>query len=122
MGTCYPLGSVLSKNAILVFETGNDDVDHCFSSTSDANDRLNQAVFNVSVGSSFTSEEHEAEFIYTVSPNLRDRIDEAKRNLRCEIIMRDAMNRHAVPADRDLRINIKNAIDDIRSQLLQPVF
>lgn len=110
------------KNAILVFETENGGVDHCYCSTSDANERLNQAVSNGSAGSIFTCDEHEAEFIYAVSPSLRDRIDEAKRKLRSDIILRDAMNRHAVPADRDLRIKIKNAIDDIRSQLLQPVF
>ena len=107
-------------NTILVFEDAGK-AQHCFCTEAEATDRLQKATAAGSGGSMFINEDLGAEMVYAVSPDLRERVEEAKRKLNHDLTIRDALNRHGVPTDRDLRIKIKKAIDDLRETVLRPV-
>lgn len=108
------------KNTILIYEEAGA-VHHCFCTEAEATTRMKQAAAEGSGGSMFVSDGMGADLTYAVSPDLRERVEEAKRKLRFDMAIRDALNRHGVPKDRDLRIQIKNAIDDLRETVLRPV-
>lgn len=110
------------QNTILVFEAADGTVQHCFCTEAEATQRLKQAVSAGSAGSMFFNDGLAAEMVFSVSPDLRERVEEAKRKLRNDLTVRNALNRHGVPADQDLRIKIKKAIDELRESVLRPVF
>lgn len=107
------------KNAILVYEDAGQ-VKHCFCSAEEARARLEASTVMNSGGSVFTNESIDAAMLYAVSPQLRDRVNDAKLKLRSDIAVREALNRHGVPQDTDLRTKIANAIKDLRTTVLQP--
>lgn len=116
------LATEAKKNTILVFEDADGTVRHAFCTQAEATERLKLATAAGSGGSMFINEDLGAEMVYAVSPDLRERVGEAKRKLRNDILVRDALNRQGVPNDRDLRIKIKKAIDELReSVLLRPL-
>lgn len=108
------------SNTILVYEEAGT-AKHRFCTKAQATEHLDRAAAEGSAGSMFTVSEMEAELVYKVSPNVRERVDEAKRKLRIDIAVRDALNRQGVPSDRDLRIKIKKAIDELGVTVLRPV-
>lgn len=104
------------QDTILVFEEEGQ-VKHCFCSEAVANDRLLKARAGDTGGSMFTSSGVRAESIFSISPNLRERVDAAKMKLRQDILIRDALDRNGVPRDSVLRIGIYKAISELREQL-----
>lgn len=56
-----------------------------------------------------------AETYYQVSAEFREKVDAARRDVQLSLEARDAMDRHGVPHDRDLRIAVYRAIVDMRS-------
>ena len=112
-----------SKNTILVFEDADGTVRHVFCTQAEATERLKSALDAGSGGSMlFNSDEMDAKMLYDVSPDLRARVETAKCKLRGDLIVRDALNRHGIPNDRELRANINKVIADLRKTVLQPVF
>lgn len=121
MATTQDQSAAARLNAILVFEADDGSAQHRFCTAAEATDHLDKAAASFSGGSMFINEELGAEMVYAVSPDLRARVDEAKRKLKFEMAIRDALNRHGVPADRQLRISIKKAIDELRETVLRPL-
>jgi len=110
----------VKQDAILVFEESGRAA-HYFCTEAEATERLDREVASGSGGSMFVYSDMSAQMIYSVAPNVRERVEEAKRKLNYELAIRDALTRHGVPVDRELRINIKRAIDDLRAGVLRPV-
>lgn len=109
------------KNTILVYEDSvSGQVDHLFCTEEVAKERLGACNAPLSGGSMFTSDGVDAAAMYVVSPNLRERVEEAKRKLRADITVRDALNRHEVPEDVELRTKIIAAIKELRLSVLLP--
>lgn len=107
-------------DSILVIEVSGK-VTHEFCDQAEGQERLRSARLHHSGGSMFSCEDMNAELVYSVSPNLRERVEEAKRKLRVEIMVRDALDRNAVPRDRKLRSGIYKAVKELRASLLQPL-
>lgn len=107
-------------DTILVIEVGGQ-VTHTICTQTEGQERLRNARIHHSGGSMFTSEGMSADLVYSVSPNLRERVDEAKRKLRGEILIRDALDRNAVPRDHALRTGIYKAINELRATWLQSI-
>ena len=106
------------KDTILVFEK-NGIVDHCFCTDAYAKEWL--SVEGVG-GSAFTTDGVDADFIYSCTKNIKDRVNEAKNKLRRDLAIRDTLDRHGVPKDKDLRISIYRAIRELQETALRPVW
>lgn len=107
-------------NTILVYEVAGQ-VFHRFCTEAEGLEALKLAKAHGSGGSMFTSDEMKAELVYAVAPELRSRVEEAKRKLKLEIDVRDTLTRHGVPGDHDLRVKIYAAIKELRETVLRPV-
>lgn len=109
------------NNTILVYEDlKSGQVKHQFCTEEVAKERLMASTASNSGGSMFTSKDVSSEKLYVVSPNLRERVEEAKRKLRADITIRDTLTRHGVPEDIELRAKIASAIKELRLSVLQP--
>lgn len=100
------------SNAILVFEEG-DQVLHRFCPEAEAREYLENAQGKMRGGAMFAADNIEAEFVLLVSSDLRDRVDAAKTRMKSQMRVRDALDRHGVPRDQDLRASIFNAFGDL---------
>lgn len=110
------------KSAVLVYETKEGAVDHCFCTSDHANAVVCASKDANTGASAFLSEDGlEAEMVYSVSPDLRGRVEAAKAKLRFDIAVRNALNRHGVPAERGLRAAVYNVITELRETVLRPV-
>jgi hypothetical protein len=106
------------KDTILVFEK-NGVVDHCFCTEAYAKEWL--SVEGVG-GSSFTTDGVDADFVYSCAKNIKDRVDEAKDKLRRDFAIRDTLDRHGVPKDKELRTAIYRSIRELQETVLRPVW
>lgn len=102
-------------NTILVFED-NGVVKHRLCTEEQGKAALRHAAEQLSGGSMMTSDVMDAEMVYSVSPDLRNRVESAKCKLRDELKLRDAMNKHGVPKDREIRASVCRAFNELRSQ------
>jgi len=107
------------KNTILISENAGQ-VEHCFCNEEQAKCILLQAKELNSAGSMFTCD-IDAELVFSVSPDLRDRVDAAKTKLRRDIAIRDALTRNGVSEALDLRISIQKSILELQQTILQPI-
>ena len=108
-------------DTILVFESAPGVVDHRFCTEAEAMDRMRQAKDRNSGGSAFVSKEIPADLAYSLSPELRDRVEAAKHKLRGDIEIRDALDRNGVPADPALRRAIYQSIRELREGWLRRI-
>lgn len=100
-------------NAILVHELAGGVV-HSFLPAAEAHKRLDEALSQRSAGSVFVVEDGiGAEIYYSVSPDLRSRIEDAKQRLRRGLHWQRVMDNHGVPVDRELRAKVANAMREI---------
>lgn len=102
------------NNAILIYEE-NGEIKQRFCHEQEARDYLATIQAGMSGGSMFASDGIEAEFVMSVSPDLRDRVAAAKTKLKSDTRLRDILNKHGVPLDQDLRIAISKAFADWKS-------
>ncbi|UIF89414.1 hypothetical protein [Cupriavidus sp. UYPR2.512] len=65
-----------------------------------------------------TDSADDAKLIYDVSPDLRNRVAEAKISVRKHIEWKAALDRHEVPTDPQLRKSIYRALQDILDQTI----
>lgn len=110
--TTTPVASTLA-NTILIHEVDGRAV-HCFCTEDHAKEVLRKAPDMTSGGSMFSSEDTAAELVYSVSPDLRNRVEAAKSKLAVDLAIRDALNRNGVPQDPTLRTGIYKAITELR--------
>ena len=110
------------KTAILVHESQAGMVEHCFCTKEHAEAALRACPDVNSGGSMFVTEEAiEAEMVYSISPDLRARVEAAKTKLRFDIAVRDSLNRNGVPGHRDVRMAVYKSIKELRETVLRPV-
>jgi hypothetical protein len=102
-----------AENTILVFESDAGVASHCFCTEEFAKAKLSSARDVNSGGSMFTSEADNAELIYSVSPDMQNRVAAAKEKLNRDITIRNALNKQGVPADVNLRVAIYKAIHEL---------
>lgn len=102
------------NNAILIYEE-NGEIKQRFCPEQEAREYLATARETMSGGSMFASDGIDAEFVMSVSPDLRDRVAAAKTKLKSDTRLRDLLNKHGVPMERDLRISIFKAFEDWKS-------
>lgn len=105
------------KNAVLVYEL-NGGATHRFCPEAEARTFLASAQDNGEGASIFITEGFEAELFYSVAPNLRSRVDAAKGRLSQVIRIRNALDKHGVPRDRDLRSKINTAFGELNQLAL----
>jgi hypothetical protein len=105
------------NDTILVFETEGR-VAHRFCPEAEAREHVLKAPDANSGGSMFTAEGGNAELHYSVSPDLRSRVADAKAKLARGIQIRDTLTRHGVPMDRELRGRIVKAFRELNSATL----
>ncbi len=102
------------QNAILVYEcTETGQVKHKFCTETDARRYLELAAVEMRGGSMFAADGVEAEFVLQVSPDLREKVEDAKRRMKWQIRVRDALDRHGVTRDREQRVAIFKALEDV---------
>lgn len=100
------------KTAILVYERNGVAV-HCCCTPEHATQACKDAEANYSGASMFTTDAGwDAETLLAVSPDFRERVEEAKLRLQNDIWLRDALDKNDVPRDRALRCAIKKAFTD----------
>ena len=58
-----------------------------------------------------------AEMLMDISPNFRERVDEARRKLLRDVRLRDLLTRHGVPEDRALRASINAAFQEFQAPI-----
>ena len=98
------------KNAVLVYEL-NGSAAHRFCPEADARAFM-ASVKDSEWASIFITEGFEAELFYSVS-NLRNRVEEAKSCLSRAIRIRDVLDSHGVPREKDLRSKIYTAFNEL---------
>ena len=92
-------------NAILVYcEDGV--AKHRFCPESEARAFLTDASSKMEGGSMFALDCGNAKLVFDISPNLRDKVGEAKAKLLRDMRIKAAMDRNGIPQDRELRIAI----------------
>lgn len=105
---------MITNNAILVYTDGGV-VKHRFCQEIEARVILADISDKMEAVSLFVVDHMEAKLVYDVSPDLRDRVAAAKTKHKAQARIKMALDRHGVPQDRDLRIAIFNAFDDLTS-------
>lgn len=100
-------------NTILVYEEDGQ-VKQRFCPEAEARNYLDQAQLDMRGGCLFALDGVEAEFMLRISPDLRDKVEVAKAKLKVDTRLRDALDRHGVPRDRDLRVAIFKALEDFK--------
>lgn len=102
------------NNAILIYESGGDLL-HRFCPEAEATAFLESAALSMNVASMFVSDDNmDSEMLFSVSRNLRDHVAETKNHLGFQVRVRDALDRHGVERDRELRNRIMGAIKELR--------
>lgn len=102
------------NNAILIYEE-NGAIKQRFCPEQEARDYLAAACDAMRGGSMFALEGTDAEFYLRISPDLRNRVEAATTKLKSDTRLRDLLTKHGVPVDRDLRIAIFKAFEDLKS-------
>lgn len=102
-----------TANAILIYEEDSQIMQR-FCPEAEAREYLDKARSEMRGGSMFATDGMEAELVLSVSPQLRDLIAETKTKLQADTRLRDALDRHGVPVDRDLRLSIYKALEDMK--------
>ena len=105
-----------TANAILIYEKDGQIMQR-FCPEAEAREYLDKARGEMRGGSMFATDGMEAELVLSVSPQLRDRIAEARIKLKADTRLRDSLDRYGVPADRDLRLSIYKAFEDWKQGL-----
>lgn len=100
-------------NAILIYEE-NGQVKHRFCPEAEAKEYLSSVSSEMKGATMFTAEGWASELVFSISPELRERVEEAKRKMRMQIRLRDALDRNGVPRDFNLRQSIFKAVDDLQ--------
>lgn len=106
---------MITNNAILVCIEGCAAI-HRFCPEAEARAFLTTAAERMSSGSMFILEgPHDAECIYGLSPELRNHVAAAKAAAELQSRLALALDRHGVPRNRDVRIAIFRAFDELTS-------
>jgi hypothetical protein len=104
-----------TNNAILICFEGSA-VTHRFCPEAEARAFLTIAAERMNSGSMFILEgPYDAECIYGLSPELRNHVAAAKAAAELQGRLTLALDRHGVPRNRDLRIAIFRAFDELTS-------
>lgn len=105
---------IARNNAILIYESGGNLI-HRFCPEAEATAFLESAALRMNAASMFVSDHHmDSELLFSASPDLRDRVAETKAHLGFQVRVRDALDRHGIERDRDLRNRIMGAIKELR--------
>ena len=106
----------VKNNAILIAEI-NGEVVHRFCRDDFARAQLEAAGKAGSGAMCLTMESGlGAELTYDLSPDVRSRVAEAKGKLRRDLKVRDVLDNHGVPQDRDIRIAVNKAIAALQDE------
>jgi len=100
------------NNAILVLEEDGL-VKHRFCAESEATEHIESCRGKPQGASMFLADHHDVEFVFSVSPNLRQKVEEAKEKLKNDIRLRNALDKYDVPKDFELRQSISKAFADL---------
>ncbi len=101
-----------SNNAILVYaEEGV--VKHRFCPEAEARTILADVADKLDNGFLFAVDHPDAKLIYDISPDLRDHVAAAKTKLEVNTRLKLALDRHGIPNDRNLRVAIFKAFEDL---------
>lgn len=103
-----------TANTILLYEECGQ-IKQRFCPESEARNFLDKAKVEMRGGSMFAVDGGlEAEFVLKVCPQLREKVNAAKTKLKADTRLRDALTKHGVPLDQDIRIAIYNAFEDLK--------
>jgi hypothetical protein len=105
------------KNAILISVT-NDVISHHFCDAAFAQGMLEYAKKQGREDSAFFQEEDskmDISDVYNLSPELRNRVAEAKEKLRNDLRIQAALDKHGVPKDPSLRASVVRAFRELRA-------
>lgn len=105
----------MSNNAILVHADASGNVQHRFCPEAEARAFLKEAQERLTGGSMFAVDSPDAELIYQISPDLRDRVAAAKISLKAGLRFSNALDKHNVPRDPELRRAIHCAFSELGS-------
>jgi len=99
------------NNALLVYEEGCR-VEQRFCPEKEAQDFIASAHKEMREASVFVVEDTDIEWILSVSPNLRGRVEDTKSRMRSRIRLQGLLTTHGIPMDRNLRKSILRAFED----------
>jgi len=104
----------MKKDTVIVTDFDGK-VEHRFCTAEEGNAILDATKARRSAGSLFTTEREEmdAETLYAVSPNLRERVERAKAKLTFDLQVRDTLDKHGVPDEPALRKSVYGAIKEL---------
>lgn len=105
----------MSNNAILVHADASGNVLHRFCPEVEARAFLKEAQERLTGASMFAVDSPDAELIYQISPDLRDRVDHAKVKLKADLRFSAALDKHNVPRDPELRRAVHSAFGELGS-------
>lgn len=107
------------KSCILVHAVNGRAV-HSFMTAEQGRAAFDEIMLAHGCGSIFETESlDDAKLIYDVSPDLRNRVEEAKISVRKQLEWKDALDKQNVPTDPKLRQSIYRAIRDIQHQAFE---
>lgn len=89
---------------------------HSFMTAEQGRAAFDEIMMTHGCGSIFKTESDDAKLIYDLSPDLRNRVEEAKISVRKQIEWKACFDKHNVPTDPQLRRSIYRAIQDIQNQ------
>lgn len=106
------------KSATLVYEDEHGEVVVRYCTRAEANAYI-ASIDGQHKGCSafFSTDEICAEMLMDISPNFRERVDEARRKLLRDVRLRDLLTRHGVPEDRALRASINAAFQEFQAPI-----
>ncbi|MBK6616454.1 hypothetical protein [Ottowia sp.] len=107
------------NDTVLICESAPGIVSHSFCTREQGDAALARARATESGATSITVDDKMGiELYYSASPGFQAQVAEVGRVLKFKLDVRDALNRHRIPADRELRGSIYDAVLELRAQFL----
>lgn len=106
----------MNQNSIIVFAdpAKNGNVIHKFCTEEEGSAFFNDAEKNRKGASFIRLEGYDnAELLFDVSPNLRERVERAKSKLREDLRVQAVMDKHGVPTDLAVRMAVTSAYKEL---------
>ena len=106
------------ESVILVYEDEHGGVAVRYCTQAEANAHFSSIAGQLKGCSAFFGEQGvRAKALVSVSPNLRERVEEARRKLLRDVRLRDLLTRHGVPEDFALRASINAAFQEFQAPI-----
>lgn len=107
----------MQKNAIVVMQE-NGVVIHRFCTGAEARAILDAADTRGQAASAFFYEADDSQLIYDISPDLKNRVEKAKAQVRRDLKMIAAMDKHGVPDDPTIRKAVFMAMYEVQDSMI----